>query len=67
MQREDFYTEDEMCKLLNYKQTTLRKNRCIRKNHPPFMKLGNQIIYPKREYLRWVHSKAVERELKYAN
>lgn len=54
MEREEFYTEQEMAELLGYKLSTMKKNRCMGTNHPPFMKLGGRIVYPKEDYRKWV-------------
>lgn len=52
----EFYTEAEMADILNIHANTLKRNRCIGTNHPPFKKIGRMVIYPKQEYLKWIQA-----------
>jgi len=53
----DFYSEDEMARFLGVTVETLRKRRCAGKNHPPFVSIGNGVVFPKDEFDRWVRSR----------
>jgi hypothetical protein len=46
----DYYTEDQMAKLLNLSVRSLRNRHAARKNHPPRTPEG---LYPKKEFAAW--------------
>jgi|GEM_PF-6581746 len=59
MREEDYFSEEEMAAILRIKKATLKQNRCLKKNHPPFVKVGNSILYPKSEFSSWKDSRIV--------
>lgn len=52
----DYYVEEEVAELLGLAPRTLQKNRCERRRHPPFKKIGGKIYYPKKEFHLWFDS-----------
>jgi len=58
-----FYWENEMAGILGLERSTLAKNRSLKKNHPPFKKLGGKVAYPIREFEIWLESVPLRREL----
>lgn len=63
MGAEEFYTEAEMAEMLRIRRATLIKNRCLGRAHPPFKKIGRQILYPKLEYAKWVQGIELKRAI----
>lgn len=57
MSEADYFTEEEMAGILRVKASTLKQNRCLKKNHPPFVKVGNSILYPKIDFKKWQESR----------
>jgi len=52
----DLLTEIEVAEIIHYSPKTLTKNRCHGKNHPPFIKIGKKVFYPKKELMVWMKS-----------
>lgn len=50
----EFYSEEEMAKILRIDLKTLRSRRSRGTNHPPYVQIGRQVLYPKNLYLKWV-------------
>lgn len=44
---------------LNRSKLTLQRERSVRKNHPPFIKLGQLIYYPVDQFHQWFASQPV--------
>jgi hypothetical protein len=61
--KEEYLSEDEIVEVLKIKKTTLAKNRCIGKGHPPFIKCGRAILYPKQEFKNWIKNFRVIKEM----
>lgn len=62
--KQDYLTEADVALLLGIKKSTLAKNRSLGVNHPPFVRITSKIIvYPKREFDRWVESHGIRREI----
>jgi len=59
-----YYDEEEICRFLGCNKRTLQTYRSNRTNHPPFIKLGNKILYPKDEFHRWLKDQPIFRALK---
>lgn len=60
---DEYFTEDEMGALLGVLKSTLQKRRCMGLGHPPFVKLGNQILYPKQLAKNWIKNHPVQSEI----
>jgi phage pi2 protein 07 len=54
-----YYSEKEMADLLDLEKDSLAKNRSIGRNHPPYIKIGAMVCYPKDEFERWMRSRVV--------
>lgn len=61
--KEDLMSEAEVASILGYKATTLRKNRCLGINHPPFIKIGGLVFYPRKEVMQWIKSFPLKRAM----
>ncbi len=59
-----YFSEQEMAEILDSTIGTLRKNRCIGKNHPPFIKNGRKTLYPVNLFDQWNAAKRVISEVK---
>lgn len=62
----NYYTEEEIMLFLGQKKSTLQKNRSLGRNHPPFIKLGVRILYPKKDFQEWVDSQHLRTEIRQA-
>ena len=62
MGREDYYDEFELAEVLGLAKATLEKRRSIRKDHPPFVKIGKTVLYPKKDFAKWMEAHLI-REL----
>lgn len=60
----DYLSEDEVAAILRLKRSTLMKNRYIGKNHPPYVKIGGRILYPRKELERWLKGQPLHTEVK---
>lgn len=59
--KEELLSEAEAAEIIQYSPMTLRKNRCIGKNHPPFVKIGRKVLYPRKEIVAWLKSHEIKR------
>lgn len=64
MSKDDYFTEKELAEVLRLSPLTLQKNRCLGKGHPPFIKIGRLVLYPKKEFNSWMSGQRVIREIK---
>lgn len=55
----DAYTEDEVCQILGLAKKTMQKKRSMGKNHPPFIKLGAKIFFPRKLFHSWWNSQPI--------
>lgn len=56
-----------MAGMLLLTEGTLRKNRSLGKDHPPFIRLSDRrVLYPKKEFERWLESRPLIREIRSA-
>lgn len=65
MSKDDYFSEDEMADILRIKKSTLTKNRCNGEKHPPFIKFGRVILYPKKEVSEWFGGFTIKREIEH--
>lgn len=61
--KEELLSESEVAEIIRYKPSTLKKNRCEGRNHPPFVKVGRKVFYPKKEVLNWLKSHELHRTI----
>jgi predicted DNA-binding transcriptional regulator AlpA len=54
--KDELLSEEEVAEIIRYSPGTLRKNRCNGKNHPPFVKVGRKVFYPRKEVMNWLKS-----------
>lgn len=64
MGKEDFYSEAEMASILRKKRSTLQKDRSLGKNHPPYKKIGGIVLYPKKDFEKWMNDHPLHSEIK---
>lgn len=65
---EEYITEEEMARLLKLRSLSALKSRRQRgTNHPPYVEVGNEILYPKRMFLEWIRKQPVIWEVKSAS
>lgn len=61
--KEKYYTEAEIADFLHKKVVTIRKDRYSNPDHPPSVKIGVLVLYPKDEFAAWVSRHKVDRPL----
>jgi predicted DNA-binding transcriptional regulator AlpA len=61
--KDDLLTDAQVAEIIGYKRSTLIKNRCLGRNHPPFIKIGRYVLYPKKEVLNWLKSRPLNCEI----
>jgi phage pi2 protein 07 len=54
-----YYSEEEVAAFLKKKKDSLAKDRYVGSNHPPYIKIGAMVCYPKDEFERWLRSRVV--------
>lgn len=64
MKKEDYLTDEDVAEILRLEVSTVKKNRRIGKNHPPFIKIGARILYPRDQFEKWLKQKTVIQEIK---
>ena len=62
--KDDYFTEKELAVILRMSPNTLQKNRSLGKGHPPFIKVGKMVLYPRKEFDAWIKSHRLIREIK---
>lgn len=55
----EYLKEEETAKLLGLSIKTLRNRRYSRKDHPPFIKVSNEVLYPVDKLKQWLKDKEV--------
>jgi len=55
---EEYLSEDEVAKLVKMKPRTLRRWR-QRRDGPPFVPMGRDVLYPKDGFREWLRSRLV--------
>jgi predicted DNA-binding transcriptional regulator AlpA len=53
-------TEAEVEELIGFAKGTLAKNRCLRRAHPPYLKLGSAIRYRPAAVEKWLAAREVQ-------
>jgi hypothetical protein len=57
VEERDYYTEIEAAQILGIAPGTLKKRRSLKRDHPPFIKMGWIIRFPKQEFQDWYNSR----------
>lgn len=60
---EDYYTDEEVAAFMLITKGSLAKKRCAGRGHPPYKKIGRQILYPKKEFHAWLNSQPVRKAI----
>jgi hypothetical protein len=55
----EFLTPNEVGELTRKPVASLAVDRCLRRDHPPFLKIGRKILYKKSDVLAWLESHRV--------
>jgi excisionase family DNA binding protein len=56
----EFLTGDEAARLLRKpNRKVLAVERCLRKDHPPYIKIGRKILYRRADVLAWLEAHVV--------
>lgn len=58
-----YFKEDEMCRLLDIEMPTLQSRRSRGNDHPPYIKIGRQVLYPKDKYVAWLKAQPLKAQL----
>ncbi len=61
---DDYYCDEDVAGFLHWKKSTLVKNRCLGKNHPPFIRVGRTVLYPVKAFKEWMESMRIHKEIK---
>lgn len=64
MTKTDYMTEDEVAEIWRLKVETLRKKRYTDSQHPPYIKLGARILYPRSDFFDWLNRQTVRPKAK---
>lgn len=59
----EYFTEDEVAQALGITRERLQVRRSLGENHPPYVKIGRKILYPKTDFVRWFKSQKLHAEL----
>lgn len=67
----EYFTEKEMCLLLSPEKplakSTLQGRRSNGEKHPPFIKIGQTVLYPKKQYYEWLKAHAIHTQISGSN
>lgn len=55
----EYMTPREVAELIRKPVSSLAVDRCQRRDHPPYLKIGRKILYNKSEVLAWLESHRV--------
>jgi len=55
----EFLTPREVSDLIRVPVSSMAVHRCLRHDHPPYLKVGRKIIYKKTDVLEWLESHRV--------
>ncbi len=61
---DDLLSEADVAKVLGIAVSTLVKNRSLGKGHPPFIRVGRKVFYPRRDLERWLDDRRLIREVR---
>lgn len=53
----EFYTEEEVAEALGLSPATLMNRRYAGKDHPPYIKVGNRVMYRKTQFWSWIEAR----------
>lgn len=56
----DLMTGDETAKLLRTTKQALAAGRCLRRDHPPYLKIGRRVLYSRAAVLAWLEAHRVD-------
>jgi hypothetical protein len=56
----DYLTPSEVSQLTRKPVASLAVDRCLRRDHPPFLRIGRKIIYRKTDVLAWLEAHRVD-------
>jgi hypothetical protein len=58
----DMISEEEMASLLKKKIETLRNDRYKGLNHPPYVKFGRTVFYPRHDFQLWLKEQVIRQK-----
>lgn len=58
---QDYYTEVQMAERLGITPARLKSRRFHGRNHPPYVRIGWVILYPKSEFWNWMAAQKLRR------
>lgn len=58
-----FLSDDQVAEIMGIDKRTLANNRCLGKNHPPYIKIGGRVRYPEEAVIAWLNRFPLRREL----
>lgn len=61
--QDDYYTDEEVAGFMGISKTSLNQRRCAGRNHPPYIKIGRKILYPKKEFANWLKSHPLKKAI----
>lgn len=64
-QRPEYYSEEEMAEILRISVQTLRSRRMRGTNHPPYVTIGRDTLYPKDLVHKWLSALPVIWEVRH--
>ena len=62
--RPEFYSEQEMAEILRIEVKTLRSRRARGTDHPPYIRIGRDTLYPKEPVQRYLDSRPMTWEVR---
>jgi hypothetical protein len=55
----DYLTPSEVAELMRRPVESLAVDRCMRREHPPYLKVGRKVLYRRADVLAWLDAHAV--------
>lgn len=62
--KDDFYSFEDVAKHLGLRPSTLKQRIYNGTDHPPYMKVMGQYVFPTEEFRMWIKAKPVIREVR---
>lgn len=61
--KDEYYSEEEVTEFLGIAISTIRFQRSVGRNHPPYVKIGKKTLYPKKDFDAWVKSHKTQKAI----
>jgi hypothetical protein len=65
--KDDFFSEEEMARMMRIKVATLKRRIATGTEHPPYVEIGRERLFPRDQFREWARNRKVIYEVKSAS